>query len=252
MATRRLRWQGTSRTAACREALLERTRRWLADWGRAEAAIDLVVASPAAVAAPTWRSLGRDGSRAWVGLPADGVEELGATLVGLPANDGNALAAGLGARALDDLLQHWLPSSSVMPTTTAAPTNDECESRYGGLVFTGTGVLAGLVVVLGRAVCDALVPLSPRAARPPLAQPRSVLGETQVAFYVELSFGDVALAEASALRVGEVLLAGALGDIDVSLRARDGAALISGALARAGDCRGIRVMARNESKGTTR
>jgi hypothetical protein len=243
MATRRLRWQGSTRAEQCRQALLVRVERWLADWSADAPAAQLRGADDAGVAVAAWRSLGRGGARVWLGTSADAPATLAAALAALAAPDRRELAAGLGRRALADLLQRLLPAGHGGDAATAAPDADDIAPRFGGLTFAGTGALEGVVVVLDLGACDALVPPAPIPALVLAPRASAIAGES-VPLDVVVGLGDVALADASGLRVGEVLLAGPLRDLAVTLRAPAGAPLMTGALTRAGDRMAVSLQSR--------
>jgi hypothetical protein len=236
MATRRLRWQGTTRTEQCRQALLGRVRAWLVEWSAgALPAFDLRTVDAAALAAAAWHAAARSGAQVWIGVGGDGIAALGATLAGLPAPDRRQLGAGLGRRAVDDLLARLLPPGATPDPVAIAPDADDAAARFGSLVFAGSGALAGVVICADAGACDAWVAPTPVATGSALtARAAAATGEA-VPLEVVLGLGDVALADASGLRVGEVLLAGSLRDLAVTLRTPSGPALMTGALTRAGD-----------------
>lgn len=249
MVTRRLRWQGPTRTEACRQRLQQCLEAWRRDWCIGDEPVPVAAARTDALAtAASWHGARHAGASVWLADDASDPGSLGATLVAQNVTDTAGLAGRLARRALDDLLARLLDAAPERLEALAEPGADDLATRHGAMAFSLSGPLSGRHLVLDAEACDTLMPPEPALLAPLALRRQAVLPET-VTLGVSLPLGEQLLSESLAFRVGEVLLAGPLSGAQVQLVAVSGRVIASGALARAGEQRALRVEIRQDSKG---
>lgn len=249
MTTRRLRWQGPARTRACGLRAEDRLESWRRDWCVGSEAVT-VAAESATPVATDWRGAQHGDARVWLGSQASDLRSLGAVLAGQGAADAAGLAERLARRAVDDLLARLLGVSPDRLETLTDPGPEDLAARHGTVGFSLGGPLAGHCLVLDAAACDLLVPPSP-SRREALAPRHAAVLPERVSLDVALPLGVQTLSESLAFGVGEVLLAGPLAGAHLQLLAASGRVVATGALARSGEHRALRIEHRQDKQGTS-
>lgn len=238
MTMRRLRWQGPARTEACAREVHDRLDAWRRDWCMQGGSVTVAAGSPQH--ATQWSGMRQGGACVWLGCDVADLPSLGAMLAGQGAADGAGLAERLARRALDDLLARLLDAGAEQAEPLAEPAPADLAPRHGAVVFALGGLLAGRCLVLDAAACERLVPGKPVPADPLAPRRQAVLPE-RISLDVALPLGEQTLSESLAFQVGEVLLAGPLASTLVRLQSASGLVVATGALARSGEQRALRI-----------
>lgn len=229
------RWQGKTRSEQIRLLVEARTKQWLAQWyaGSDKPVVKLADAGyrPASSrVGERWCQLdtGRGSLSFRISNPA---ETWGSTLAGTRTADPAGLAAGIGARALQDLAQTLVGSApdSVLSTLDMRPLPEALEARCGVVTLHWSLEQLRLDVHLDAGLCDLL---SPREARDAEAlTPRTqAIGSQSVELSVVLDLGEVGVAEAMVLQPGQILTTGIALDSRIRVRSPDGGTIFSGVL----------------------
>lgn len=228
-----LRWQGKARGEALRALVQTRTQDWLRSWAACTIDQCYVTHMDGGKVAPSgtgyrWYRMQVAAGVLTTCIPPAAFEQVGCRLSGVAGADSNGLARGIGKRAFQDALRTFCGGAGDVTELDAAPVAAQVGARYGaiGLEWSLEGIRMELY--LDRDLCDALVPTARSGA--PLASRREAVLEERVTLSAVLDFGSVELADAAALKPGEVIKTStALGTL-VRVTTQDGETVFSGEL----------------------
>jgi hypothetical protein len=210
MNARRLRWRGPAQLQRVRDALQKQLDAWHQGWSVDGAWLTLVEAETGATvgAERAWiRAEARD-SRVWLGVASAGLARAGEKLARVRAGERFDLGERIGRRALQALLGQWLGAGGdALSFDSVGPAPEDLQARFGGMRFQLQGSDFSAVVVIDASLCDRLAPPAP-AATQALTARAAALSEECVSLEVRLDLGEATLADAHALRVGDVLVSG--------------------------------------------
>lgn len=233
-----LRWTGPTRRAALQREVERRLQGWASGWLRGDERPVLSAADPLP-ARLSWSVATAPSGELAVGLVHDGLEALGAALLGCTAAGAAGLAQGIGARALRDLARALLGEDDVQPAG-GERSPRELAPRAGGLLLRLQLPGVSLWLHADAALCAHWAPRPAPAARA-LVRRRDAIGPLAARLVVSLPLGPLALADVSGLRPGDVLRTQVRVGGLVRMTSDDGTVARVGHLAASGEHRAIRI-----------
>ena len=247
-----LRWHGKARGEALRALVQTQAQDWLQGW--AACTIDQCNVThmddekvPSSGAGYRWYRMDVAAGVLTARIPLAAFEQIGCRLSGVEGADSNGLASGIGKRAFQDALRTFCGGAGDATELDAAPVAAQVGVRYGaiGLEWSLAGIRMELY--LDRNLCDALVPTTRSAG--PLASRREAVLEERVTLSAVLDFGPVELADAAALKPGEVIKTStALGTL-VRVTTASGETVFSGELVAESGKRALRCVGATQLQG---
>jgi len=246
------RWQGRSRVEQLRALVATRSQEWLEQWASGSPALEVAALADAAsvearVSDRWYRIAGAHGALC-VRATSTTLELLGCRLAGIVTPDSSGLAAGVGRRALADLLKALAGSGEAMEDHVARPEDAALRARCGvaGLLWSLEGIRIELY--LDAELCEALHPV-PRAAGTRLVARSEAILPGELALHAVLDLGSAALGDALVLRPGEIIKTSATLESVVSVRSQAGETLFSAVLVAADGHRALRCMRNSRDQG---
>lgn len=222
MPTRRIGWQGATRSRHLRGHLELGLTRWQQGWF-SEPLLEARVWSLEEGESPKlddlqWWTLEHEGTAVHFGSSADIDLLLGATVLRMEPSNDSALVKDVGSRCFAELccsLWGGAEVSELMPSL--GPDQSDMDERYGGLVCGVEGLPTDLWVFATRAWCDHFGPERvPRTMS--LAARQAALKTTTVTISAHIELGTIPLADSLGWTVGEVLVTDASRRSPVALK----------------------------------
>lgn len=236
------RWQGVTRATQVRDLVLARSQEWLKQWSVAPATLNVVLSdpsSPESMASDRWYRIEAQDGTLHLRTAGNAAEQLGCRLAGVVSPDAQALARGVGSRALADLAKSLSGSDGAPIAMDVKPTNAILQARSGvvALRWSMEGVTAD--VYLDAKWCDAMLPRQ-RPSGEKLVARSEAIQPAQVTLHAELDLGDAALEDTLTLRPGEIIKTNVPLDRLISVRSQTGETLFTGTLVAADGHRAVR------------
>jgi hypothetical protein len=230
MNARRLRWRGPAQQQRVREELERQLALWLQGWSVDKGLLSLSVSDAGTLGEYRWLRATSAGASAWIGMPSSALARLGARLAAVDDTRGE-LGERLGRRAMQSLLAAFVGNDAAA-TDDVAPTPEDLQARFGGMRFALQGRDVSASIVLDAVACDRIAPAAAAPKSPALTPRADALGREAVELQVRLALGEAPLADAHALRVGDVLVSGTRVDSLFELVHENSRPLASGHLRR--------------------
>lgn len=235
------RWQGNARLQQLRALLAARAGECLRGWAGAQAQVEIDPAGWAETAAcDSWHALRTPSGTLAVGVRHGTWEQWGSQLAGVAAADGLGMAAGIGRRAVADMLRAAIRAPADCEfVDTDAPDPRAMEDRFGAADFEcrAPGLHARLILDAG--LCEALAPRQPLVAGPLASRSEAIL-PVDIALEAFLDLGHASLEQTMGLRPGDVIKTGIALDSAIRLKSASGAVVVSGALVSSEGRRALR------------
>jgi hypothetical protein len=237
------RWQGTTRAQQVRDLALARSQEWLKQWSTGSATVNVVVLSdqsaPESMASDRWQRIeGADGT-VHLRVASNAAEQLGSRLAGVVSPDAQALARGVGNRALADLAKTLAGAESAPAAMDAKPADAILTARSGVVALRWSMDGVALELYFDAEWCDATLPRQRPSGEGLVARSAAIL-PAQMALQAELDLGEVALEETLTLRPGEIIKTNVPLDRSISVRSQTGETLFTGTLVGADGHRAVR------------
>lgn len=237
------RWQGTTRTKQVRDLVFARSQEWLKQWSAGTATVTVVAltdqSAPASMSSDRWyRTEASDGI---MHLRAAGntAEQLGCRLAGVVSPDAQALARGVGNRALVDLAKCLSGTDNAPGAMESKPVDVLLQARSGVIALRWSLDSVAVELYLDAECCDAMLPRPQPSAEKLAARGEAIL-PAQMTLQAELELGEVALEETLTLRPGEIIKTNVPLDRSISVRSPTGETLFTGTLVAADGHRAVR------------
>jgi len=237
------RWQGTTRATQLRDLALTRSQEWLKQWSAGSAALNVVVlsdqAAPDSMASDRWHRTEAPRGTVHLRTAGNAAEQLGCRLAGVVSPDAQALARGVGNRALADLAKFLSGAEGAPAAMDAKPAGAILQARSGvvALRWSLDGVVAELY--FDAEWCDAMLPRQRPSGERLVARNEAIL-PAQMNLQAELDLGEVRLEETLTLRPGEIIKTNISLDKSISVRSQTGETLFTGTLVAADGHRAVR------------
>jgi hypothetical protein len=237
------RWQGSTRATQVRDLVLARSQEWLKQWSAGPASLNVVLLSdpsgPESMASDRWYRVEAMDGTMHLRTAGNAAEQLGCRLAGVVSPDAQALARGVGNRALADLAKFVSGSDGAAAAMDEKPANAILQARSGvvALRWSMDGVAVDLYV--DAKWCDAMVPRQRASGEKLVARSQAIL-PAQITLHAELDLGDAALEDTLTLRPGEIIKTNVPLDRSISVRSQTGETLFTGALVAADGHRAVR------------
>jgi len=244
MAVVPFRWLSRARGQSIQTELARRLEEWSTGWLGNERLTALVPTGPSdrppAIGGRWFFATAGEG-RMSIWLPEETPARVGAWLAGAAASGDDALATGVGVRALNDAMRTLAAQPTTPLVPVGKPLSERClGSRSGGILLRWEIGDVKAWVYLDAAACDAVVP-PVRRAGPALVPLMDAIGHSDITLSVVLDLGGLPLADVSALRPGD-LLRSRIPVVDpLKLVAADGTVIARGPLAARDGHRAMRI-----------
>lgn len=252
-----LRWQGAARIDRMRSLVAERANDWIAQWAAPGAQLAIEVQSlggqrpEISTQDIRWYALRAASGALTLRVVGAAFEHLGCKLVGIVASDDAGMAAGIGERALTDLVRAFFAADapSSLTAVQGMPAPEEIGLRYGAM---GMQVAIGAIRVelhFDAPLCAALLPIDATAGAP-LTTLREAVRPVDATFDAVLELGQTALSDSVSLRPGDVLKTSIPVGGGIRIKAGDGSDILSGTLVVEDGHRAIKVVETHLPKGS--
>lgn len=242
MATRRLRFLGSTQRAAMLAGLRAELATWAGAWSvdASVFALQPVDSGWTTTAPLRWLHVTAPSGEAWLGAPEAAWQRLAGVLLHVSATETLQLADRIGARAARALLSGWSAAhAKAVVFDEAAPDAWQAMPRSGSSRYRLQGGDFDAMLLVGGDLAQRWA--TPSEPLPPLSLREFAVSDAQATFDVALDFGPATLEDAHALRVGDVLVSASSLDAPFRLRRDDGRVLVDGRLVRDGDRRAFLV-----------
>lgn len=237
------RWQSATRATQVRDLVFARSQDWLKQWSAGSATLTVVVQSaqsgPASMASERWYRTEAVGGTVYLRTAGNAAEQLGCRLAGVISPDAQALARGVGNRALADLAKSLSGSEATPGAMEAKPADILLQARSGVVALRWSLDSVTVELYLDAQWCDAVLPHQRPTGEKLAARSEAIL-PAQMTLQAQLDLGEVALEETLTLRPGEIIKTNVPLDKAISVRSHSGETVFTGTLVAADGHRAVR------------
>lgn len=228
-------WQGATRKHRFVELLKPRFEAWLLAWNAnpgLSSGIETTDAGGSSLQAEAWYRFGAKIAGVVLKTNRDADVRLGCALLGLRQSDSQGMAAGIGQRAICDLVCALLSAKAdgVRMEASSRPDPAAIESRHGVIALDCIVGKTTLRFHMDIDACRSLLPHDLPIGTPKLISRRQAVLSARTRLRAVLDLGELTVQEGINLRPGEILKSGLRLDGPVRLETEQGRPVLTGVL----------------------